>query len=152
MDLQDEERLRRLHAGDRLQRADEHLLEVPRVAAHELDEHVVAAGDGGHVARLGQLGHRRADVAEHARRHPQADEGHQVEAELERVGDADDLEDSGPLHPLGPVADHRFGDAELVGDRREGAATVGLQGGDDLPVDVVERPERRLRVMLISQN
>jgi hypothetical protein len=60
VDLEDEEGLGGRHARDAVDPLVQHLLEVGGVAADDLDEHVVLAGDGGDVAGLGELLERLA--------------------------------------------------------------------------------------------
>src|SRR5207249_8869917 len=68
-----------------------------------------------------------------------------VEAELERVRDADDLEDPALDEPVRPGPHRGLADAELRGDLRERPAAVLLEVLDDPLVerrDLVARPRR----------
>ena len=60
-----------------------------------------------------------------------ADHRHLVEAELERVGDTDDLEDAALDEPVRAGPDGRLRDAELGGDLGERPSAVGLEVLDD---------------------
>ena len=73
------------------------------------DHDVVDLREGGHG-----LGHADEPVALAA----DADHRHLLEAELERVGHADDLEDAPFDEPVGPGAHRGLADAELA--RRSG--------------------------------
>ena len=83
------------------------------------------------VVDLGHLGELLGDLDELVALAADADHRHLVEAELERVGDADDLEDAALDEPVGAGADRRLGDAELGGDLGERPAAVGLEVLDD---------------------
>ena len=74
-----------------------------------------------------------------------ADHGHLLEAELERVGDADDLEDAALDEPVGPGAHGRLGHAEVGGDLGVRASAVGLEVLDDPLVEVGHLFGRRER-------
>ncbi len=65
-------------------------------------------------------------------------------AELERIGDRDDLHDARVLQALHATAHGRFGESDLFGDRSIGATTVVLQAVDDLAVERIERPGCRV--------
>jgi hypothetical protein len=61
-------------------------------------------------------------------------------AQLQRVGDRDDLDDPGLLQPGHPLADGRLGQPDSAGDGRVGAPAVLLQLLDDRLADLVEQP------------
>ena len=61
-----------------------------------------------------------------------------AEAELEGVGDGDDLHDPGLGEPLHPLAHGGLGEADRLADRGVGATAVLLQLLDDRLGDLVE--------------
>ena len=116
------------------------------VLADRLDQQVVRAGGDDDVVDLGHLGQVLGHLDELGALAADADHRHLVEAELERIGDADDLEDPALDQPVRPGADGRLGDAELGGDLGERPAAVGLEVLDDPLVErrdlVGARPRR----------
>ena len=83
------------------------------------------------VVDLGHLGQVLGDLDQLVALAADADHRHLVEAELERVGDADDLEDPPLDQPVGPGPDGGLGHAEVGGDLGERPAAVGLEVLDD---------------------
>ena len=81
-----------------------------------------------------------------------ADHGLAGEAELQRVGDRDDLHDPRLAQALDPAAHRRLGQPDRLGDGAVGLAPVALQRLDDGPVGRVEEGARRLhRVVLAAR-
>ena len=101
-------------------------------------EQVERAGGDHHVVDLAQLGEPVGDRLEVARG-PYADHGLAGEAELERVGDRDDLHHAGVEQPLHPLADRRLGQPDRLADRRVRPPAVLLELLDDLLGHVVEQ-------------
>src|SRR5512133_3942048 len=132
-----------LGGGDTCQRADPvgQLEQLAAIGAHELDEDVVLACRDDHVARLVPF----CDLVRDGLRRPRgADTDHRLrlEAELERVRNARDLEDVLVAETGVPGAYRRLGNADLRGDTAERLAAVLLQRLDDALVDPVEPPRR----------
>ena len=102
-----------------------------------LDEEVVGPGGDHDVVDLGQRGQRVGDRLQRAL-DPDADHRLAGEAELERVGDRDDLHDAGVEQPLDPLADRGLGQADDLADGCVGTPAVLLQLLDDGLRDVIE--------------
>src|SRR5436190_5701802 len=128
---------------DTCERADPvgQLEQLAAIGAHELDEDVVLACSDDHVARLVPF----CDLVRDGLRRPRgADTDHRlgVEAELERVRNAGDLEDIFVAESGVPRTNRRFGDSNRRGDAAERLAPILLQRLDDALVDAVEPPRR----------
>ena len=106
-------------------------------------EDVVRAGRHDQVGDLGEGGDRLGDLQEPVGLAADADHRLLVEAELERIGDADDLEDAPLDQAVGPGPDGRLGDAEVGGDPGEGPAPVLLEVLDDPLVELGDVDARR---------
>ena len=83
------------------------------------------------VIDFGHLGEVLGDLDQLVALAADADHRHLVEAELERVGHADDLEDAALDEPVRPSADGGLGDPEVGRDLGERATPVGLEVLDD---------------------
>ena len=92
------------------------------VLADDLDQDVERAGGDHDVVDLVERGERVGDLAGVA---AGADADHRLagEADLHRVGDADDLQDAGVEQPLHPLADGGLGQPD--GGRRSGRRDAG---------------------------
>ena len=113
--------------------------------ADDLGEDVEGAGGDHDVVDLVELGERVGHRLERAG-HPDADHRLAREAELQRVGDRDDLHHAAVDEPLHPLADRGLGEADHLADRGVGAAAVLLELLDDRLGDVVELACRALRL------
>ena len=106
------------------------------VLADHLDEHVVGSRRDDHVVDLGKradgLGHAHQPVSLAA----DADHCHLLEAELERVCHADDLQDPPLDQSVGTSPDSSLAHTQLERDLGEGPPTVLLQVLDDPLVEL----------------
>ena len=112
--------------GNAADRVVEEVHEAVVVDGDELGEDVEAAGAQDDVVDLvdrGDLVGDEPDVALDA----DADERLAAEAELQRVGDRDDLHDPGLAEALDAAAHAGLGESDLLGDRPVGAAAVALE-------------------------
>src|SRR5439155_19271132 len=111
------------------------------IRADELDKDDVQASCDDHIARFIPLGDL---VGDGLRRPGGADAYHslRVEAELERVRNAGDLQDVSVAETRVPRANRRLGDSDLGRDATKRLASVLLQRLDDALVDPVEPPRR----------
>jgi hypothetical protein len=130
----------RLGGGHPRHRADllEDLQQVVVVARDHLGEQVERARGDHHVVDRGDLREPVRGVLQ-LRRCAQADHRLAGEAQLERVGDRDDLHHARVQQPLHPLAHGRLGQPHRAADRGVGPATVLLQLLDDPLGDVVEQ-------------
>ena len=96
------------------------------------------------VVDLGELRERLGDLHQPVALAADPDHRHLLEAELQRVGDADDLEDPALDEAVRPRADGGLGHAEVGRDLGERPAAVLLEVLDDPLVEVrhVVRAER----------
>ena len=106
--------------------------------ADDLGEEVVGAGGDHDVVDLVQRGERVGDRLERPR-DPDPDHRLAGEAELERVGDRDDLHDAAVDQALHALAHRGLGQADHLADGGVRASAVLLQLLDDRLGDVVER-------------
>src|SRR6478736_547708 len=106
------------------------------VLADGLDQEVVRAGGDDDVVDLGHVGYLLRDGHEPIALAADADHRHLLEAEFERVGDADDLEDAALDEAVRAGPDGRLGDAQIGCDLCERAPAVGLEVLDDSLVEV----------------
>ncbi len=116
---------------------DEHVRELLAVVTDDADEDVRAAGADAHHVHLRQLGDLGGDRLDGVAAHPELDLCPQ-EAEVQRARYRDDLHDVGAQQAGDPLAHARLADAQVLGDRREGAPAVPLQVAEDRHVRLVE--------------
>ena len=108
------------------------------VAAHRLGEQVERPCRDHDVVDVGEFGEPVGDTFEVAGR-PDADHRLSREAQLQGVGDSDDLHDARVEHALYPLPDRRLRQPHSLADRRVRPSPVLLQLLDDLLGDVVEQ-------------
>jgi len=106
------------------------------ILANNLKQEVERPRGQHHVVDLVHAGHLVGDLL-HGAVAAQADHGLAPEAELERVGDRDDLHDAAVDQPLDPLAHRRLGQPDRLADRRVGPPPVRLQLLDGSPSSVV---------------
>ena len=116
----------------------------------DLDEQVVGAGGDHDVVDLGELGEGVGDRLERAA-DPDADHRLPGEAELERVGDRDDLHHAAVDQPLDALPDRGLGQADHLADGGVRAPTVLLELLDDRLGDVVEVERRRSGFLVMAR-
>src|SRR5262245_36033527 len=106
------------------------------VLADGLDQQVVRARSDHDVVDFGHLGDLFGDRHEAVALAADTDHRHLLEAELERVGDADDLEDAALDEAVRARPDRSLAHAELGGDLGVGATAVSLEVLDDPLVEL----------------
>jgi hypothetical protein len=74
---------------------------------------------------------------------PNTDQGFSAEAELQRIGDGDNLHHTGVTEALNTPTHSGLGEADVLGDRPVGATPVTLKELHNAPVDRVKRRRRR---------
>src|SRR5579871_191390 len=139
-----------LGRDDAVERADA-VREVEQFGAaggDDLDDDVELARGDDDVVRLRPL---RDFVGDAARRAGGLDADERLlEAEPERVRNADDLQNPVLCETSVPCANGRLRDADARRDAAKGLAAVALQGLDDLAIDLVDSKERGDRSALVT--
>lgn len=137
-DVQDDVRDRPVDVRDGQQALDE-AVEVLAAAETADDERIPVAGhvvDGGDVRVLGDLPLRLQELA---LGDADGDDGRETDAEILGVDDGHiALDDPGGLEPLDRVDDGGGRGADLLGDLAEAPAGVGVQGPDDLAIELID--------------
>src|SRR5215210_3874767 len=125
------EGLRLADAVDGAQLLGQELEERLVVLADDLDEEVERPGSDDDVVDLREFRDRVGHIEETVALAPDADHRLLLEPELERVGDADDLEDSALDEPIRPGSHRGLRHPEVGRDLGEGPPAVLLEVLDD---------------------
>ena len=128
----------RAHAGHGADPAGDQVEQLLVAGADHLAQHVVGAGGHHHVDRPPPWPTSASATGCDGAVDVDPDHRLAAEAELQRVGDRDDLHDAGVGEPLHPLAHGGLGEPDRLADRGVGAAAVLLQLLDDRLGDVVE--------------
>src|SRR5215469_2866123 len=139
VDFQDEEGLGGDDPVDVVHAFIDEVGKVLGVATDDLSHDVVLPGRHYHVGGLGEFSKPLADLARGSRPHFEADHREAIEADGQRIGDTDDLEDAVLLQAVHSVAYGGGRDAKVLRYLAVGPTAVGLEDRDDAPVSVVER-------------